>query len=410
MSSDSDIKYLIIVPDGMADAFDDVSEPTSLESSNTPWMDKMASAGKMGISNTIPEGLEPGSDVATLSLMGYSAVDIYTGRAPFEAASMGIDLKPLDLAFRLNLVTLERNYNIMADHSGDHISSPEAKELIGALAPEIESLGFIVHPGVSYRNLLIWEDGPDGIITFPPHDFPGQPISRYLPSGCGADKLLRLIIKSWRILNMHPVNQRRLKRGQGQANSVWPWGQGKPPSVKTLQERFGLNGAVVAAVDLVRGIGRYAGLEMIDVDGATGYLDTNYEGKVRAAIDALTTMDFVLLHIEAPDEAGHSGQKDLKIKAIEDFDQRVVGPVLKELEAFENWRILLAPDHQTPVSKRIHTRGPIPFIFLDSQSWKTASDSVDTKFSERSAANSGLKELEGMNLIEVLFGHRNLQE
>lgn len=410
MSSDSNTKYLIIVPDGMADAFDDSSDPTSLESSNTPWMDKMASVGKIGISKTIPDGLAPGSDVATLSLMGYSAADTYTGRAPFEAASMGIDLKPFDLAFRLNLVTLERNYTLMADHSGDHISSPEARELIGSLALEIESLGFEVYPGVSYRNLLVWEGGPDDIVTYPPHDFPGQPITRYLPTGPEAGRLLRLIVKSWRILDKHPVNQRRQKRGQGPANSVWPWGQGKPPQIRTLQERFGVTGAVVAAVDLVRGIGKYAGLDMVDVEGATGYLDTNYEGKVRAAIDALATRDFVLLHIEAPDEAGHSGQKDLKIKAIEDFDQRVVGPVLKELKAFDNWRILLAPDHQTPVSKRIHTRGPIPFMFLDSQSWKTVSGSVATKFSERAAANTGVKELEGMNLIEVLFGHRNLQE
>jgi 2,3-bisphosphoglycerate-independent phosphoglycerate mutase len=408
MSSDSNTKYLIIVPDGMADAFDDSSDPTSLESSNTPWMDKMASVGKIGISKTIPDGLAPGSDVATLSLMGYSAVDTYTGRAPFEAASMGIDLRPFDLAFRLNLVTLERNYTLMADHSGDHISSPEAKELIGSLAFEIESLGFSIYPGVSYRNLLVWEDGPDGITTYPPHDFPGQTIARYLPTGQEADRLLRLIVKSWRILDKHPVNQRRQKRGQGPANSVWPWGQGKPPQIKTLQERFAVTGAVIAAVDLVRGIGKYAGLDMVDVEGATGYLDTNYEGKVRAAIDALETRDFVLLHVEAPDEAGHSGQKDLKIKAIEDFDQRVVGPVLKELKAFDKWRILLAPDHQTPVVKRVHTRGPIPFIFLDSESWETVSSSVATKFSERAASNTGLMEPEGMNLIEVLFGRRNL--
>lgn len=409
MSSDSNAKYLIIVPDGMADAFDQESEPTSLESSKTPWMDKMASAGKIGISNTIPKGLTPGSDVATLSLMGYSATDVYTGRAPFEAASMGIDLKPVDLAFRLNLVTLDRNYTVMADHSSDHISSPEARELIGALAVEIESLGFTVYPGVSYRNLLVWENGPDHLITYPPHDFPGQPIASCLPSGKGSDRLLRLIVNSWRILDKHPVNQRRLKRGQGQANSVWPWGQGKPPQIKTLHERFGFTGAVVAAVDLVRGIGRYAGLEMIDVEGATGYLDTNYEGKVHAAIEALTTKDFVFLHIEAPDEAGHSGQRDLKIKAIEDFDQRVVKPILEELKKFNSWRVLLAPDHQTPVGLRVHTAGPIPFLFLDSESWNRFDETSQIKFSEKAAASSGVVEPEGMNLIEVLFGHRELK-
>lgn len=409
MSSDSNTKYLIIVPDGMADAFDDSSEPTPLESANTPWMDKAASAGKIGTSNTIPEGLSPGSDVATLSLMGYSAAETYTGRAPFEAASMGIELKSRDLAFRLNLVTLDRNYTIMADHSGDHISSPEAGELIGSLALEFESLGFEIYPGVSYRNLLIWENGPEGIVTHAPHDFPGQPITHYFPTGRGSEKLMRLIVKSWRILDKHPVNQRRLKRGQGMANSVWPWGQGKPPRIKTLQERFGITGSVIAAVDLVRGIGKYSGLNMIDVEGATGYLDTNYAGKVRAAIDSLANGDFVLLHVEAPDEAGHSGQRDLKIKAIEDFDQRVVGPVLKELDAFENWRILLAPDHQTPVAKRVHTRGPIPFMFLDSEAWKKSDKSDHIKFSERSAAGSGIVEPQGMNLIEILFGRRNLE-
>jgi 2,3-bisphosphoglycerate-independent phosphoglycerate mutase len=410
MSSDSNMKYLIIVPDGMADSFDDSSDPTSLESSNTPWMDKMASNGKIGTSITIPDGMAPGSDVATLSLMGYSAAETYTGRAPFEAASMGIKLKPGDLAFRLNLVTLDRNFTIMADHSGDHISTPEAKDLIGSLALEIESLGFEVFPGISYRNLLVWEDGPDDIVTHPPHDFPGEPIAHYLPSGKGSEKLLRLIVKSWRILDKHHVNQRRLKRGQGPANSVWPWGQGKPPQLKTLKERFGVTGSVVAAVDLVRGIGKYAGLDVIDVPGATGYLDTNYEGKVQAAIDALGANDFVLLHVEAPDEAGHSGQMDLKIKAIEDFDQRVVGPILTELEAFENWRILLAPDHQTPVAKRVHSSGPIPFVLLDSDSWRKSDGSEQAKFTERAAAESGIKEPLGMNLIEVLFGRRTLQE
>jgi 2,3-bisphosphoglycerate-independent phosphoglycerate mutase len=410
MSSDSNMKYLIIVPDGMADSFDDSSGPTSLESSSTPWMDKMASNGKIGTSTTIPDGMAPGSDVATLSLMGYSAADTYTGRAPFEAASMGIKLKPGDLAFRLNLVTLDRNFTIMADHSGDHISTPEARDLIGSLALEIESLGFEVFPGISYRNLLVWADGPDDIVTHPPHDFPGEPIAHYLPSGKGSEKLLRLIVKSWRILDKHHVNQRRLKRGQGPANSVWPWGQGKPPQLRTLKERFGVTGSVVAAVDLVRGIGKYAGLDVIDVPGATGYLDTNYEGKVQAAIDALGSHDFVLLHVEAPDEAGHSGQMDLKIKAIEDFDQRVVGPILKELEAFENWRILLAPDHQTPVAKRVHSSGPIPFVLLDSDSWRKSAGSEQAKFTERAAADSGINEPLGMNLIEVLFGRRTLQE
>jgi len=404
MSSDSKTKFLILVPDGMADSpSPDLAGGTPLQAAKTPWMDKMASCGAIGLTHTVPPGMQPGSDVANLSIMGYSPYEVYTGRAPFEAASMGIWLGPNDLAFRLNLVTLERNFTMMADHSADHISTAEAREITASIAPMIEDLGLNVFPGVSYRNLLVWKNGPEGCITHPPHDFPGEPISLYFPSGQGADLLMRMIVNSWKILENHPVNQRRKNRCQGPANSVWPWGQGKPPRLKTLKERFGISGSVVAAVDLVRGIGAYAGLDAIDVPGATGYLDTNYAGKVQAALESLKEKDFVFLHVEAPDEAAHSGQRDLKIKAIEDFDEKVLAPLLEGLEPFAKWRILLMPDHQTPVTTRVHTAGPVPFILLDSDQWDTRAMEPVNVFCEEVAQSSGKMIDEASTMIELLL-------
>ncbi|MGD9817539.1 MAG: cofactor-independent phosphoglycerate mutase [Desulfomonilaceae bacterium] len=409
MSSDSKTKYLILVPDGMADSCEEQGGLlTCLEESKTPWMDRMAAAGIIGVTTTIPEGMTPASDIANLSIMGYDPREVYSGRAPLEAASMGVFLRQRDLAFRLNLVTLDRNFTVMADHSADHISTPEARELIGTLGPEIESLGFSVTPGVSYRHLLIWENGPDGILTHPPHDFPGQPIASKFPTGPGADKLIRLIIKSWKILDKHPVNLRRVKRCQGPANSVWPWGQGKPPLLKTLKERYGISGSVVAAVDLIKGLGKYAGLEIVNVQGATGYLDTNYHGKAQATIEELKRKDFVFLHVEAPDEAGHSGQKDLKVKAIEDFDEKIITPIMEGLKQFDSWRILIMPDHQTPVTTRVHERGKVPFLLLDSESWKKFSGESSFSFTERTALSSGHDVPEASKMIEILLDRQKL--
>ena len=403
MSSDCETKYLILVPDGMADPLNDQEDnATPLKAAKTPWMDKMASAGIVGLARTVPEGMDPGSDVANLSIMGYCPKEVYTGRAPFEAASMGVGLGENDVAFRLNLVTLERNYTVMVDHSADHISSPEAREIVASLAPMVESLGLHLVAGISYRHLLVWTNGPIGCVTYPPHDFLGHSIDSRFPAGPGADVLLRMILRSWKLLEQHPVNARRVKRGQRPANSVWPWGQGKPPKIRKLSERFGVTGAVVAAVDLVRGIGEYAGLESIEVPGATGYLDTNYQGKVEAALEVLKTKDFVFLHVEAPDEAGHSGQRDLKIKAIEDFDEKIAGPILAGLKDFERWRILLMPDHLTPVMTRVHSAEPVPFIVLDSAQWDPAREAPQP-FTEEVAHASGTLVPDASRLIEVLL-------
>ena len=410
MSLDSETKYVILVPDGMADSSAaEIAEGSPLKVARTPWMDKVASAGMIGLTRTVPDGMEAGSDVANLSIMGYPPAQVYTGRAPFEAASMGVYLAEDDLAFRLNLVTLERNFTVMADHSSDHISTQEAHALIGAVEPIIDRLGLLVYPGISYRNLLVWKGGPDGIVTHAPHDFPGDLLAGRLPSGAGADVLLRIIIQSWKILENHPVNQRRVGRCQGPGNSVWPWGQGRRPKIKTLTERFGVRGTVVAAVDLVRGIGKYAGLHVADVPGATGYLDTNYQGKVEAALNALETQDLAFLHVEAPDEAGHSGQKDLKVKAIEDFDEKIVGPVLKGLEKFPKWRMLIMPDHCTPIATRKHSAEPVPFALLDSSQWGQAGATAPRTLSEKDAAASGRLVDEAAIMIEFLLGAQNLQ-
>jgi 2,3-bisphosphoglycerate-independent phosphoglycerate mutase len=409
MSSDSNVKYIVLVPDGMADGpVAELGGMTPVKSAKTPWMDRMSAAGDVGLTRTIPEGMEPGSDVANLSIMGYSPREVYTGRAPFEAASMGVYLHPNDLAFRLNFVTLERNYTLMADHSADHISTPEAQELIAYLSPEFEDLGLAIYHGVSYRNLMVWRDGPDGCVTHAPHDFPGHPVDRRFPTGPGADVLIRLILKSWKLLEEHPVNRRRIKRCQGPANSVWPWGQGRPPRIKSYQERFGITGAVVAAVDLIRGIGKCAGLESVDVTGATGYLDTNYQGKVDAALKALDGMDFVFLHVEAPDEASHSGQLDLKIKAIEDFDEKVAGPLLSGLNKFPRWRLLLMPDHHTPISTRVHSADPVPFILLDSEKWKPSGKKSGAGFSEEAAAATGKVIDDTTKMVEILLEREKL--
>ncbi len=404
MSSGSSTKYIILVPDGMADLpIPELDNRTPLEAATTPWMDKMASRGRTGMTRTVPQGMEPGSDVANLSIMGYDPREVYSGRAPFEAAAMGIRLGKDDVAFRVNLVTLDRNYTVMFDHSADHITSEEARELVTAVTPLVESLGLVVYPGVSYRNILVWANGPVNCVTYPPHDFPGGPVDAKLPAGEGADILLRMIVDSWKILEHHPVNEARIKQGLSAANSLWPWGQGKAPRMTSLRDRFGITGAMVSAVDLLRGIGWYAGLEVLKVPGATGYLDTNYAGKVEAALAALHDKDLVVVHIEAPDETSHSGKLDLKTRAIEDFDAKVVGPILEGIEQFPRWRMLLMPDHPTPVSGRVHTGDPVPFVVLDSDQWRDPSANEGPGFSEKVAQASGLVEERADHLIQVLL-------
>jgi 2,3-bisphosphoglycerate-independent phosphoglycerate mutase len=393
------MKYAILIGDGMADyPVEELGNRTPLAAARTLNMDFLATQGELGLARTIPEGMEPGSDVANLSIMGYDPATYHTGRSPLEAASMGVTLRPQDVAFRCNLVTLRHEADgdiFMEDYSAGHISSNEARELIVSINQTMGNGSRRFYPGVSYRHLLVWQGGEENWQTFPPHDLTGQSVRAYLESESKEKPLLELIKSSWPVLAKHEVNVLRRERGQNPATSIWLWGQGRAPKVPTLQELYGLTGAVISAVDLMRGIGIYAGLKPILVPGATGYLDTNYAGKVEAALDALETMDFVYLHVEAPDEAGHSGELKNKLQAIEDFDYKVVGPMIQGLKTLGPHRILLMPDHRTPLSLKTHSPEPVPFVLYDSRQIQNAKP---RRFNETAAENTGLL-IEKANLL-----------
>lgn len=399
------MKYIILLGDGMADEpISELGGRTPLEAARTPNMDALARAGETGMVRTVPEGYHPGSDVANLTVFGYDPRTCYSGRSPLEAASMGIELGPADVAFRLNLVCLTPHYGklYMEDFSAGHISTAEARELIAMLEEELGGGPFEFHAGVSYRHLMVWRGGRDRMQFTPPHDLTGQSVEKDLPRGEGAEELIHLMTSSQLLLKNHPVNVRREKARQVPANSIWLWGHGKAPRMATLQERYNLRGAVVAAVDLIKGIGVYAGLDIIEVPGATGYLDTNYRGKAEYAVEALKTRDFVYLHVEAPDEAAHGGMLDEKIRAIENFDREVVGPVREGLEALGPHRILLQPDHATPVRKKTHTAQPVPYVLFDSTGGNL-SPSGAAGYNEAAALRTGFKVDEGWRLFERLI-------
>lgn len=389
------MKFLVILGDGMADLpLASLQGRTPLQAAKIPNMDRVARQGRCGLARSVPEGLPPGSDVANLSVMGYEPQKYYTGRAPLEAAAMGVRLAADDIAFRCNFVTVEKG--IMKDYSAGHISSQEGSELISALKPLMPEER--LYAGVSYRNLLVLKAGARAICT-PPHDIPDQPIQGYLPRGQDAKHLIDLMDKATPILASHPVNLRRAAEGKRPANMIWLWGQGPAPIMPTFQEKWGLSGAMISAVDLLKGIGTYAGLEVIDVPGATGTIDTNYEGKVQAALRALTRLDFVYLHIEAPDEAAHEGDVEQKIRAIEIFDQRVVSPMIQGLRANgEDWRVLLLPDHATPISIKTHSRDPVPFAIMGKG---IEPDDVE-RFDEQAAKRGGYGLVEATRLVGMM--------
>lgn len=397
------MKYIVLLGDGMSDeAVKELDGKTPLQAAKTPNMDAMARRGKIGLARTVPKGLPPGSDVANLSVFGYDPRTCYTGRSPLEAASMGVHLGSDDVAFRVNLVNLQpaRGTIIMNDYSAGHISTEEGRELMEALQQELGSDEFQFYPGVGYRHLMVWRNGLNGMTVTPPHDISGQGILDYLPKGEGAEKLVNLMNSSQMIFYNHPQYRRRLEAGKVPANSIWLWGHGKAPLMEPFKKQFGLAGAVISAVDLINGIGIGAGLDVIRVKGATGYLDTNYEGKVQAALEALKTHDFVYLHVEAPDEASHSGNLADKLKAIEDFDARVVGPIMDGIKAFGDYRILCTPDHPTPIKLRTHTDAPVPFIIYDGGE---SENSAVAGYDENSAQASGLMVEEGFRLMDLLL-------
>ncbi|OQY20640.1 MAG: cofactor-independent phosphoglycerate mutase [Desulfobacteraceae bacterium 4572_35.1] len=398
------MKYLVLLGDGMADEpVAELDGKTPLEYAKTPNMDKLAARGELGLVETVPDGFHPGSDVANLTVFGYDTSRCYTGRSPLEAASMEVELGDNDVAFRLNLVDLVYNYGklYMSDFSAGHISTEEAAQIIETLQQELGDENFEFHTGVSYRHLLVWRNGKDQMKFVPPHDIIDQSIEDKLPAGEGADELLDLMNSAQMLLINHPVNLRRREAGQPLANSIWLWGHGRAPQMETYKQKFGLSGAVISAVDLIKGIGVYAGLNIIEVPGATGYLDTNYRGKAEAALETLKNHDFVYVHVEAPDEAGHSGDLQEKIRAIERFDDEVVGTVLQGIDKLGEWRMLVLPDHPTPVALRTHTIDPVPYILCTSEDMQTGNSS-DTTYSEKNAQASGVKYDIGYKLLAKL--------
>lgn len=393
-------KYLLLVGDGMADyQLEELDGKTPLEVARTPNMDRVA-VGRIGLVKTIPEGMEPGSDVANLSLLGYNPRRYYTGRAPLEALSMGVDLHGQQVAFRMNLVTLEFRSDreiIMISHSAGDISTQESVQILDHLKRALKIAGIKIHQGVAYRHLLLWENGPESAVTIPPHNVLEQNVASYLHNA-SAGLIPEVIQRSWDILKEHPINVKRRKEGRREANSIWLWGQGRAPQLPLFKDRYGLDGGVISAVDLVKGIGVCIGLIPIHVNGATGYLNTNYLGKAEAALGCLKEHDFVFLHVEAPDEAGHNADYRQKIKAIENFDAKVVGPVLKGLKDFQDYRIMVVSDHLTPIVKRTHTDEPTPFAWASKK--ELESNLKRSHFSEVAARESGLMIGVGHELID----------
>ncbi|WAC07105.1 MAG: cofactor-independent phosphoglycerate mutase [Thermodesulfobacteriota bacterium] len=399
------MKYIVLLGDGMADyPLPELGEKTPLMVAKTPFMDFLAQKGVLGRVQTVPKGLTPGSDVANLSVMGYDPAVFYPGRAPLEAASMKIPLGANDVAFRCNLVTLtDKNGQLfMEDYSAGHIANKDAHAIIKILNDALSDEQFSFYPGVSYRHLMIWKSGNSGLKTTPPHDITGKEIGPYLPQGNGSEILKDLMAKSKKILLNASVNERRKQKGDKEVSSIWLWGQGKSITIPSFKKKYDCSGAVISAVDLIKGIGLSAGLEPIDVPGATGFLDTNYYGKAEYAINALHEKDFVFVHVEAPDEAAHNGNIRDKIKAIEDFDEKVVGTVLTKIKQFSSYRVLVLPDHATPIQLKTHASDPVPFVIYPSPE-DVVQQKLSPSFDEESAANTGLFFPQGHKLMDYFI-------
>ena len=399
------MKYVILIGDGMADRpCQALGGRTPLAAAPTPHLDFMAENGLLGLAKTVPEGMAPSSDVAILSLLGYHPPGLITGRGPLEAASQGLDFGPEDLVFRLNFITVEETGGalLMRDHAAGNISTPEARELLACLAEELPlNSGQRLYPGVSFRHILIWPDpAPEGAPSYPPHDYRNQDLTPLL-NDPAAGELAKLVRASRAILEKHPVNSRRRAAGLMPANCLWLWGHGRRPALRTFKERWGLTGAAVSAVDLVKGLGVLTGLEAPDIPGATGWVDTNYKGKVEAALSALTRLDLAVIHLEAPDEASHHGNLDLKMRALADLDAQVAGPLLKALPDFGDFRLLAASDHPTPLELMTHSADPVPFLIY---SRPQTSEPSGRPFSEVEAAATGLIVSPGADLGRLLFG------
>lgn len=391
-------KYAIIIPDGAADEpLEQFGNKTVLEAANTPGMDKISTLGRQGLVRTVPLGMEAGSDVAQMSLLGYDPKRYYTGRAPIEAAARNIRLSLDDWIFRCNLITIADGQ--MADHSAGHISTPEATKLIKELDEQLGNERIRFHAGVSYRHLVVFKKFVFDVQTYPPHDNIGTAIDKILPRGKGAELLIDFMARSQQLFTGHDINKVRKDLGENQVSSIWLWGQGKRAQLEHFQKRFGLKGATITAVDLVKGLSKLIGFDLIDVPGATGFIDTNYQGKASAAIEALREYDIVFVHIEAPDEASHSGNAEIKKKAVEQIDKYIVGPVFEALQGYESWRMLVMPDHPTPVRTCAHSNEPVPFALAGDN----ISGILHAAFGETNAAKSGFRIDNGFELMEYFL-------
>lgn len=400
------MKYIVLLCDGMADYPNEIfNGKTPMSIANKPNMDALAKKSLVGIAKTVPDNLAPGSDVANLSVVGYDPADCYTGRSPLEAASMGIELIGDDLAFRCNLVTLsdDEKYEdkVMVDYSAGDISSNEAAEIIKTVQEHFGNELYSFYSGVSYRHCMVLKNGCDNLPVFtPPHDISDRVIGSYLAQGDAAAPMIDLMRRSYDLLKDHPVNLKRISEGKRPANSIWLWGQGKKPTLRDFYEKTGLHGSIISAVDLLKGIGRCANMNTPNVDGATGYIDTNFDGKVQAAIDELKNgMDYVYIHVEAPDECGHRGEAQNKVRAIELIDEKILAKLLDALEQYDDYKILIAPDHPTPLCTKTHARDPIPFMIYHKACPQNGVDCFD----EQSAKQTGLYVDKAYNLIDMMM-------
>lgn len=398
------MKYIVILGDGMADYGVDVFDgKTILEVASKPTIDYMAQHGEMGMVKTVQDGMKPGSDVANLSVMGYDTKKCYSGRSPLEAASIGIDMKDDDVTFRTNLVTLsdEKNYEdkTMLDYSAGEISTEEAAELINAVAKELNTDEIKFYPGISYRHICVWNGGSTNIDLTPAHDISDKKIKDYLPKGEGSEKFIEMMKKSEEILKEHPVNKKRVAEGKNPATSIWPWGEGTKPQLDNFEEKFGIKGSMISAVDLLKGIAICAGMNSIDVEGATGNCETNWDGKAQAALDAITgDSDFVYVHMEAPDEMGHQGEPHKKKFAVETIDQKVVKFLKDDLEKRGiDYRMMILPDHPTPISLKTHVSDPVPYIIYDSTAETDTNKGLT--YTEKNAETTGVYVETGYTLM-----------
>lgn len=396
------MKYILLIGDGMGDVpIPALNNRTVLEAAATPTMDRLARQSEMLLVRTVPDGFPPGSDVANLSLLGYEPERYYTGRAPLEAASLGVDLAPDETAFRCNLVHVERPGDgrlIMVDYSSGHITTAESRQLIEALQEGCTTERLKLYPGVSYRHLLVYGGGlPAGFATVPPHDHSDRDVADFFQVYGQVEDFPPLLARAEEILADHPVNRERQRQGKRTANFIWLWGEGKRPAMETLEARFGIRGGLISAVDLLKGLGVLGGLSVIDVPGATGYLDTNYAGKAQAALDVLTKDDFVLVHVEAPDETGHQGLAEEKVRAVTDFDQQIVTPIVETMEQRgEPFRLVVTMDHYTPVHRRTHEDWPVPMFLYDSRGIPAPSNRTYTEANvEAAVRESGQPMLSG---------------